>query len=81
MRKDFPDFYLILDKQFIFILSSFLGTKRSRTGIIVQSYYFSNMKANWKDAENYCVNKLGGHLTSIQNAEENKFINEKMNER
>ena len=56
-------------------------TKRSRTGIIVQSYYFSEVKATWNAAENYCVNNLGGHLSSIQNAAENEFINDQMKKR
>lgn len=38
-----------------------------------QCYKLNKEKLMWQDAESFCV-KEGGHLTSIENEAENKFI-------
>merc|ERR1719505_207926 len=36
-------------------------------------YHISSMILSWKKAEDYCM-AMGGHLTSVKNGDENKFL-------
>ncbi|XP_028664633.1 lectin-like [Erpetoichthys calabaricus] len=38
-----------------------------------QCYQFFSLMKTWSDAETFCFN-LGGHLASVHNADDNKFI-------
>lgn len=37
-------------------------------------YYFSMTSLDWSNAEAACVSDVGGHLVSIQNGDEDKFV-------